>query len=59
MTEIILTFTVRRAVPLSCVWITTGNPSQPLSCRWMACPESCASPTAHEVDDPEGRRLCA
>ena len=59
MPEIILTFPVRRAAPQSRVWITTDNPSQALACRWMVCRKPCAGLAAHEVEEPEGRRLCA
>ena len=34
MTEIILTFPVRRTPTLSRVWFETGNPAQPLACKW-------------------------
>ena len=59
MTEIILTFPVRKQAPLICVWVTTGNSSQPLACRWVAGREPSGVLAAHEVDEPEGRRLCA
>ena len=36
MTKIILTFPVRRAAALVCVWHATGNPARPLACRWIA-----------------------
>jgi hypothetical protein len=39
MTKTLLTFPVRRAVPLSCVWVGTGNPRHPLVCKWVAHPE--------------------
>jgi hypothetical protein len=43
MIEIILTFPVRRAPTLSRVWFETGNPAQPLACKWIASEqtESC------------------
>ena len=62
MTEIILTFPVRRTgstAPLSCVWIKTGNPAQPLDCRWMARKESASDLASIQPNEPERRRLCA
>ena len=59
MTEIILTFPVCKAVPLSCVWINTGNPAQPLACKWTACRESGTDVVAVEAKERERRRLCA
>ena len=35
MTEIILNFSARNVAPLRCVWMETGNPSQPLVCKWV------------------------
>jgi len=34
MTNIVLTFPLRRAARLRCVWMATGNPAQPLACKW-------------------------
>lgn len=59
MTEIILTFPVLRAAPLSCVWIRTGNPARPLACRWIVDQESRAGNVPIPLNDPERRRLCA
>ena len=59
MTEIILTFPVRRIASLSCVWIKTGDPAQPLVCTWTSRPKSGADLTATETDEPEDCRLCA
>lgn len=36
MTETILTFPVRRTPVLCRVWFETGNPAQPLACKWIA-----------------------
>ena len=56
MTEIILTFPVRKVASLSCVWIKTGNPAQPLACKWAPRPKVSADPVATE---PDSCRLCA
>ena len=44
MTVIILTFPVRRTPALSCVWIETGNPTQPLACKWIASDQAESGP---------------
>jgi hypothetical protein len=35
MTQIILTFPVRRRASLSYIWFVTGNPVRPLACKWV------------------------
>lgn len=42
---------------LSCVWIETGNPSQPLACVWID-EDLCAVPSGNE-EEPEIYPLCA
>ncbi len=59
MTEIILTFPVRRTGPLSCVWIKTGNPAQPLACRWIPREEPGGNLTPTEVTEPQRHSFCA
>jgi hypothetical protein len=59
MTKIILTFPVRRSVPLTRVWVRTGNPALPLVSKWVSHPNSTANPTTSEVNEPEPCRLCA
>lgn len=57
MTDIILSFPVRRTARLSCIWIETGNPAQPLICKWITPQQSGAdhikTAALHNV------RLCA
>jgi hypothetical protein len=59
MTEIIFTFPVRRTTPLSCVWIETGNPAQPLISKWISRPKAGADLTAPGTGEPEDCRPCA
>jgi hypothetical protein len=42
---------------LSCVWIDTGNPTQPLACVWID-EDLCAVPSESE-GEPEIYPLCA
>ncbi|MFP5210731.1 MAG: hypothetical protein ACLGRW_15745 [Acidobacteriota bacterium] len=35
MTSTNFVFIDRHRTPLCCVWIATGNPKQPLVCRWV------------------------
>jgi hypothetical protein len=41
---------------LSCIWIETGNPAQPLACVWMDT-DLCAFEFSQEQDGP-GPVLC-
>jgi hypothetical protein len=50
MTKIILSFPVRRTAPLACMWVRTGNPAQPLVCRWVSQSELDVSPQATEAE---------
>ena len=59
MTEIILTFPVRRTAPLTLVWFKTGNPAQPLACRWTASKQAAAESDPEAADSLHFRRLCA
>jgi hypothetical protein len=60
MTNIIRNFAAaRRRAALSCVWLATGNPAQPLVCRWVV--EKRVLVDAHDEDggEPPAWRLCA
>jgi len=35
MANMILTFPIISRTPLSCTWVETGNPKQPLACVWL------------------------
>ena len=59
MAKIILTIPVRRVAPLSRVWIKTGNPAQPLVCKWISRLKSGTDLAATEADEPGNYRLCA
>jgi hypothetical protein len=51
----ILTFS-SRAVALKCVWVETGNPAQPLACRWVANPQAKHVAAAEPETAPEVAR---
>ena len=62
MTTIILAFPRLRAARLRCVWVATGNPNQPLVCKWTAGEKS--SPNRVEAraevsGAPPHCKLCA
>jgi len=59
MTKTILSFPMRRVAPLSCVWIMTGSPAQPLVCQWTSNALSCVDLVATGAEEPETCRLCA
>ena len=59
MTEMILTFLVRRTASLIRVWYATGNPACPLACRWIAQEPADADSRSASVADPLIRRMCA
>ncbi len=59
MTEIILSFPVRGATRLSCVWFETGNAAQPLACKWIAIELAGAEPESASATKPLTCRLCA
>jgi hypothetical protein len=35
MNKIAFAVATVRSAPLDCVWVSTGNPAQPLECRWI------------------------
>lgn len=59
MTQTILNFPVRNAERLRCVWLETGNPAQPLVCKWVSGKQACSAQAIEIEDDPHRRRLCA
>jgi hypothetical protein len=59
MTETILSFPVHKTAALSCVWIKTGNPAQPLVCKWVSQAESSDDPIPTEAPRPHHYQLCA
>jgi len=59
MTEIILNFPVCNVARLSCVWIKTGNPAQPLVCKWVCRQKSGAAQSLEIAEEPHLCRLCA
>jgi hypothetical protein len=59
MTRITLTFLVRKAAVIACVWVRTGNPAQPLTCNWVSNSRLGAGSTLTEIDEPGNCRLCA
>jgi hypothetical protein len=52
MTRITVTFPLRRVAPLSCVWIETGNPAQPLVCKWTSRPKAAGGLIETNEDEP-------
>lgn len=59
-----MTNTMRKNLPagaISCVWIETGNPKQPLACFWIDEKLSVLKPVqdAGVKTDGEGKPLCA
>ena len=59
MTEIILTFPVRRTPSLTRLWFKTGNPAQPLVSRWTATKQPAAESDPEVPDSLHFCRLCA
>ena len=59
MTKIILNFPVRRTAPLTRVWFKTGNPAQPLVCKWTSRQQLDAEFVATGTDEPASSRLGA
>jgi hypothetical protein len=55
MTNFIFHFPARTQGTLACVWIATGNPAQPLICRWFVDP----FPVEHAHETAEEREACA
>ena len=45
---------------LTCIWIETGDPGQPLACVWMDSDSFLCAATARSAKaEVEGIRLCA
>jgi len=59
MTEIILKFPMRKVAGLTCVWIETGNPAQPLVRKWVSRQKSGAGQSSEIAEEPHLCRLCA
>jgi hypothetical protein len=56
MTRTVLNFPVRDTAALRCVWIETGNPAQPLVCKWVSRKATQDPELKTEAHD---RSLCA
>jgi len=57
MTKTILAFPAVTCRRLSCVWIKTENPAQPLACRWV---DHTLNTVANDKgNESEPCRLCA
>ena len=57
MTKTILAFPAVTCRRLSCVWIKTENPAQPLACRWV---DHTLNTVANDKgNESEPYRLCA
>lgn len=59
MTKNILHFPVAARRALICVWVQTGNPEQPLACKWMTRIPASAHSSALEGERSFGHILCA
>ena len=59
MTEIILSFPVRNRTSLVCKWIKTGNPVQPLICKWTVSQSSEADGSSKLQLEPTAHSRCA
>jgi hypothetical protein len=57
MTNIVLTFPLRRTAHLRCVWIATGNPAQPLVCKWTTDEKSGSDRTVALAEAPASAPL--
>jgi len=58
MTRIILHFPVRNDARLRCVWVETGNPVQPLACKWVSG-QIDEEGSADRSEGPRFYQLCA
>jgi hypothetical protein len=47
------------AVPLSCVWMSTGNPRHPLVCKWIPRSDSSPDLGTAAADEWEQYQYCA
>ena len=59
MTEIILAFPAVKRMALSCVWFETGNPAQPLACKWIVSQPAIDAVSAKGTSRTTAIRLCA
>jgi hypothetical protein len=50
-------FAVENRGPLTCVWVETGNPRQPLACRWVAGPAEPVHLQSEQAPVDEKQRL--
>ncbi len=57
MTNTLFAFVDMARSTLSCVWIETGNPKQPLACVWIDRELRIAQ--AHENNQSQAHALCA
>ena len=57
MIKVVLVFTVVTRSSLSCVWIMTTDPKQPLACTWID--RAGNAPLNREDTGTEPCRLCA
>lgn len=56
-----LLFPIRNAGHLTCIWVPTGNPKNPLACVWTNCASSHTTATVQSSPSDEVGRmpLCA
>jgi hypothetical protein len=59
MTKTVITFPVRRTTKLFCVWFETGNPNQPLACKWVTGRHASATLEPPSVADSRPCLICA
>lgn len=59
MTKIIFAFPVRNRTLLTRVWFETGNPRQPLACKWIASRQIDSDRSSTSVEGAQAHRLCA
>ena len=51
---------VQKNTRLTCAWVATGNPNQPLACTWLETDARANRPAASSSNDDSGRLpLCA
>lgn len=49
-------FFLKSHAPLTCVWSETGNPRQPLACRWIAQPQQPGDRESAPANPAQDRR---
>ncbi len=61
MTKFIYTFPIptKNRASLTCVWTETGNPRQPLACRWVARPQQPEKRASALSDEAQAQRIYA